>query len=67
MPTVAVKKIPEAFDPSEGATDSIKIVTSYGLAQQILGGVLQSIGLSSFIFRRSKVISFSPSDVIVVK
>jgi hypothetical protein len=47
MPTVAVKKIPEAFDPSEGgATDSIKIGSSYGLAQQILGGFL----LQAFVF-----------------
>jgi hypothetical protein len=59
MPRVAVKKIPKVFDLGfQGPRIPIRSSLLTGLAQQILGGLLQNIGLSSFIFRRSKVISF---------
>jgi hypothetical protein len=58
MPTIAVKKIPQDFDLGFRGHRFHKIATSYGLAQQILGGLLQNIRLPSFIFGRSKVISF---------
>jgi len=59
MPTVAVKKIPQVFDLGfQGPQIPIRSSLLTGLAQQILGGLLQNIGLSSFIFSRSKVISF---------
>jgi hypothetical protein len=58
MPTIAVKKIPQVFDLGFRGHRFHKIATSYGLAQQVLGGLLQNIRLPSFIFGRSKVISF---------